>query len=227
MKRELIWYFLLLLAPLCVLPFAGQRLLSGEAAWGRELGRAYLQTVAENLVLGRKADETPAELLTRLPAGIQAGLVAADGTALGRPLPADGRCFGEVALTGRDAGLRVRAMWAGDIDPGRLRMRRFTRSAACLYAFAAFFALLGGALIGFAAVRARREMRRRLDDVADFSHRLKTPLTAISLCAELAESGRVADKAREECAETVMAEARKLGGIVDEVLAYVKEARRG
>lgn len=230
MKKELIWYFLILLVPICGLPFAGQRLLDGEAARGRSLGRAYLQVVAENFALSRQAGETAADWLARLPPNLQAGVVDASGAVVeGAALPTDGRCCGEVPLAadGSAGGRILRVTWAGAVDPGRARMQRFVRSATLLYALAASFVLLGGGLIGLSAVRARREMRRRLDDVADFSHRLKTPLTAISVCAELAETGRLDEKGRVESAETVMSEARKLGGIVDEVLAYVKEARRG
>lgn len=231
MKKELIWYFLILLVPICVLPFAGQRLLEGEAARGRDLGRAYLQVVAENFALSRAAGESSAAWLARTPPKLQAAILDADGKLVeGVPPPTDGRCFGEVPLKtaeGAQDGRRLHVAWAGAVDPGRARMQKFVRSVLLLYVFAAVFVLLGGGLIITSAFRTRREMRRRLDDVADFSHRLKTPLTAISVCAELAEAGRLDEKGRVESAETVMSEARKLGGIVDEVLAYVKEARRG
>ena len=42
MNKDLFVYFLILLVPLCVLPFAVHRFLSAELARGRTLGRAYL-----------------------------------------------------------------------------------------------------------------------------------------------------------------------------------------
>ena len=73
--------------------------------------------------------------------------------------------------------------------------------------------------------RRRRAARTQLDSVADFTHRLKTPLTSISLCADLARAGRLSAARRRDSLDTIARETAKLNTLVDEVLAYVKACR--
>ena len=121
----------------------------------------------------------------------------------------------------------MRVAWAGAQSVGARRARRLAHAELAVYAGAGAVFLLGLALVLRAVLRARRDARRQLDYVADFSHRLKTPLTSISLCAELSRSGRLDEARRRESTETIVAEAAKLDVLVDEVLAYIKDARHG
>ncbi len=225
MNKDLFAYFLILLAPLCVLPFATHRLLSAELARSRTVGNAFLQAKAENYA----AHATQRDGVWTLPATDDKLLVALID-AQGKPLsawPVDGRCFGEAPLTANSAAPRVRVAWAGNPAPGFLHRRQLHRAEFLVWTFSALFFILGIALIFRALIRSRREARRQYEMLADFTHRLKTPLTSISLCAELSRAGRLPDAQRLESVDTIVGEAAKLDALVDEVLDSVKEFRRG
>ena len=224
MNRDLLVYFLLLLLPVFALPYAAHRLLSDERTRGRETGTACLQAKAEALALRMRLDR-----LERLPATdgaapVQAALVE---NASGRVLDGEMYADGTASLAPERPGLSVRVAWAGAESVGARRARRLAHAELAVYAGAGAVFLLGLALVLRAVLRARRDARRQLDYVADFSHRLKTPLTSISLCAELSRSGRLDEARRRESTETIVAEAAKLDVLVDEVLAYIKDARHG
>lgn len=228
MARDLLVYFLILLLPVCALPYAAHRLLVDELVRGRETGTACLQAKAEALALRMRL-----ERLDRLPpadasARTQAALVEdATGRVLDGAKSEDGRCIGTASLAPERPGRSVVVAWAGAQSVGSLRARRLMRAEIAVFAVSGFIFLIGLVLVLRAVLRARREVRRQLDYVADFSHRLKTPLTAISLCAELSRSGRLDEVRRRESTETIVGEAAKLDVLVDEVLAYIKDARRG
>jgi len=224
-KFRLAVYSLLFLVPVCLLPAVTHRLIVAERSFGRETGQAYLRATAEAWAdrLGR-GEPLPAGAVGPAPAVAVAEVDAAGRLrSSGRPFPADSRCFGEARAGDR----RVRATWPGDVGRGQAHARRLSvlEQAVTVVFFALVFA-------GFLALlrellRARAATRRQVDYVADISHRLKTPLTSISLCAELAQAGRLDERRREESTQTIVAEASKLGAILDDVLAHVKEMRRG
>ena len=228
MNRDLVLYFLLLLLPVFGLPFAAHRLLVDELARGRETGTACLQAKAEALAWRMRA-----ERLERLPAeprsaAVQAALVDdASGGVVDGALPRDGRCRGCASLAPEWPGRSVVVTWAGVRSVGALRARRLMRAEAAVFVLSAFIFLIGLVLVLRAVLRARADARRQLDYVADFSHRLKTPLTSISLCAELTRSGRLNGARVRESTGTIVDEAAKLDVLVDEVLAYIKDARHG
>lgn len=224
MNKDLLIYFLFLLVPLCIFPFATHNLLSGEMARGRDMGRFCLQAQAQTLATEMKALRTkvPPADTDRPPLAIY--VVEADGTANGQAVPDDGRCIGSASLDPVFPGCSVRVMWPGE-DPGRKRRDRLFRAELIVGISCGLVFLLGSALIIHAAWRSRREARRRFEYVRDFSHRLKTPLTSISLCAELASAGRLDETLMHESMETVAAEAAKLNDLVDEVLADVEGTR--
>lgn len=204
MNRTVIVYFLLLVVPSITVPFALHRILERELSHGREMGRAYLQAQAQ--------------LASRQPSGPDPRV------AIGTAPPADGRCH---AMSTTARGERVFAWWKGDVPPGLQRRTRIhgvelTISAASLVLFAA-----GAALLVRTLNRTRNETRRQRAFVADFTHRLKTPLTSISLCAELVRAERLSPARKTEATETIVAEAEKLNGIVDEVLGFLQEPRHG
>ena len=228
MNRDLLVYFLLLLLPVFALPYAAHRLLSDERTRGRETGTACLQAKAEALALRMRLDRLERLRATDGAAPVQAALVEnASGRVLDGEMYADGRCVGTASLAPERPGLSVRVAWAGAESVGARRARRLAHAELAVYAGAGAVFLLGLALVLRAVLRARRDARRQLDYVADFSHRLKTPLTSISLCAELSRSGRLDEARRRESTETIVAEAAKLDVLVDEVLAYIKDARHG
>jgi signal transduction histidine kinase len=71
------------------------------------------------------------------------------------------------------------------------------------------------------ASRNWEEARRKTDFVANVSHELKTPLTAIRLHAEMLESGRVvSDEKRRHYLGVLVAESRRLARLVESVLTF-------
>ena len=229
MFRDILFYFLILLLPVCTLPYAAHRLLADERTRGRETGTACLQAKAEVLALRMRLERQ----WNKLPVGsadnvTQALLFDAVGNrVLDGGFPLDGRCVGVSTLAPERPDLSVRVAWAGAESVGARRARRLARAELAVCAGSGAVFLLGLVLVLRAVLRARRDARRQLDYVADFSHRLKTPLTSISLCAELSRSGRLDEARRRESTETIVAEAAKLDVLVDEVLAYIKDARHG
>jgi len=224
-KVRIFSYSLLFLAPVVLLPVITHRLIVDERTFGRETGVAYLRATAETWA-GRLAqgETLPKEPVGPAPAVVVAEVDAAGrSVASGRCFPADARCFGEAAQGGR----RVRATWPGEVGRGQMRARRLNRLEAFSYAGASALFLLGVLALLREIRRAQREARAQVDYVSDISHRLKTPLTSISLCAELAKAGRLDEDRQEESKQTIIEEASKLNVIVDEVLAHVREMRRG
>lgn len=223
MNKDLLFYFLVMLVPVVLLPVATHRLLTQELDRGRTLGTTYLQTKAELIacqmqIQGFKAPHTQGT------DPICIACVDDQGNILDENFPRDGRCFGEAALPGNR---RLRVVWAGTPSPGFLRREKLLRAEWLVGAGSGLVFLLGLGLLIRALFRARREAHQRLDYVDNFSHRLKTPLTSISLCAELAQSGRLPNGLDKEATETVARETAKLNALVDEVLAYIGEQRHG
>lgn len=180
------------------------RILAVELARGREMGLAYLRAQAELAVAAPAKVDRSVEVRT-VP-------------------PADSRCF-VCRSNGADSKLFV--CWAGEVARGELRKRQIHRieSVVCLGALVLFLA--GLFLLVRAVLRIRAEAERQRAFVSDFTHRLKTPLTSILLCAELTRSGRLSPDRVAESTGTIVSEAEKLNGIVDEVLDFMEGARNG
>ena len=227
MNKALFVSFLFLLVPLCVLPFAVHSFMAAEIRPGRDTGRASLAAEAQNLatdMVTSRSDRPRAENARR---PILAEIVDDNGrTEAGHPFPSDGRCFGEASLAPGFPGKSVRVTWPGDRGPGFVRRQQMFLVEMTVFGVCGLFILLGSGLLARAILRSRRDSQQQLEYVADFTHRLKTPLTSISLCAELTRKGRLDDARKHEAVETVIAEAAKLDVLVDEVLAYVKRCRR-
>lgn len=220
-------YFALLAVPLCVLPYAAHSLISGEMRRGKAVGQSFLRERAAHIACDIAAGREPGTEAAFAEEGIVVGFFDGRNEPVGKALPSDGRCFGEAFVDAPGKVRSVRVAWAGAENPGAARRRRLLACEATVYLGCGAFALLGVALMVRDALRARREARARLDYVADVSHRLKTPLTVVSLCSELVASGRVEGEKARDCASSAAAEAAELGVIVDEVLEYAKERRRG
>jgi signal transduction histidine kinase len=123
--------------------------------------------------------------------------------------------------------LAVKVMWSGEESPGRQRARRLRRIEFSVFGGSATLFLLAAGCLVRRHLTLRRELQEQRDAVRDFSHRLKTPITSISLCAELARDGRVNGARKRECAETIFVEATKLDRIVGEVLSHIEGGRHG
>lgn len=81
--------------------------------------------------------------------------------------------------------------------------------------------LLTGWVLQREARRNWQDARRKTDFVANVSHELKTPLTAIRLHAEMLESGRVgSDEKRQHYLRVLVAESRRLARLVESVLTF-------
>ena len=219
--------FLMLIAQLGILPYAAHRLISSEAERGKAVGTAYLQAQAEALAarMQKAAKPIPPEESAALPVLI--GVTDNTGRILHGDLPGDDRCTGIASLGPKFPDLSVKVTWRGERNPGLERMRRLHLAELTVYGVTAFIFLIAVWLILRTLHRTRRELAAHIACARDFSHRLKTPITSISLCAELAQSGRITDERKRECAETIVREASKLDGIVCEVLQHIEGSDHG
>ena len=227
MSRSSVLFLVFLALPLCVVSVAAHRLVSTEVARGRTIGRAYLQAQAKVIAAKMQstvAAEVPTED-TELP--VLVAIVDKDGTVRSGALPDDGRCFGLATLAPKFPDLSVKVMWRGERNPGQERMRRLHHAELTVYGVTAFVFFVAVGLVLRTLHRTRRELAAQIARARDFSHRLKTPITSISLCAELARDGRMSEERKRECAETIFAEATKLDRIVGEVLNHIEGGRHG
>ena len=227
MSRSSVLFLVFLALPLCVVSVAAHRLVSTEVARGRTIGRAYLQAQAKVIAAKMQstvAAEVPTED-TELP--VLVAIVDKDGTVRSGALPDDGRCFGLATLAPKFPDLSVKVMWRGERNPGQERMRRLHHAELTVYGVTAFVFFVAVGLVLRTLHRTRRELAAQIARARDFSHRLKTPITSISLCAELARNGRMSEERKRECAETIFAEATKLDRIVGEVLNHIEGGRHG
>lgn len=219
---------LLVLTALGALSALAHRFVTQERNYGRSVGTAYLQSQAELVAEQVRRSGRLAVSSVRSPLPIAAALVDAQGTVRDGNLPKGARCFGRVELGAAFPGVVVQVAWPGGADGlGARRMRRL-RTFEISVLFAALAVLLA---VAFWCLRVHLKTKRALAEqircACDFSHRLKTPITSISLCAELARSGRVPAEGRRACAETIVAEAIKLDAIVGEVLEHIEGVRHG
>lgn len=197
-------------------------------ALGPRLSGTLLQTAVLPASLGADAPDSDALGNDRLAIRITD---AADRTVLEHgtpPGPYDpgwiAREFGD-SYGGLLDGWRLRVA----IDPqaaSRLVIGGLPRSRLPAVAglIALGLALFAGALVQLR--RARRLARLRADFVAEVSHELRTPLTQIRMFNEMLLLGRVRseDDAR-RAHEIVDREARRLGRLVDNVLAFARRER--
>ncbi len=104
-----------------------------------------------------------------------------------------------------------------------IRTRNFITAVISV---AGLSALLGLIQSGRAYLRAVELARRQSEFMAAVSHEMRTPLAAMGLLAENLESG-VADRAgqRNEHTRMIREECARLGGLVDNVLAFTRDGR--
>lgn len=113
-----------------------------------------------------------------------------------------------------DAAIRVRGETVG----------AYARVSVMLMALIATLVI---ALIAMVLRRATELARLRGDFTAAVSHELRTPLTEIMLYAELIQTGRTTGTvATAEAAQVILAEARRLHNLVENVLVVARTDRR-
>jgi two-component system OmpR family sensor kinase len=169
-----------------------------------------------------------------LPGGVSVtlvGLGAADATLRGleriEVLVSIGVVLGLVVLTLWVVGvglrpLRAMAETAGAIAAGDLsrRVGRVEERGEVGRLARAIDAMLAQIERAFAARTRSEERLRRF--VADASHELRTPLTTIRGYAELLKRGVLEEAERARAVERIVAEARRMGTLVDELLTLAR-----
>lgn len=137
--------------------------------------------------------------------------------------PADG-AFAEASLAPPFAHWRVRVYYrAGGGDAGQTV--RLIVVGGCLLLLLFTTLVAGGWMLVRAAAKARQAALQQTDFVSNVSHELKTPLTTICLCAELAAEED--DPARRgEALASIVGEAERLSRLVANVLDFSRLERQ-
>lgn len=173
----------------------------------RVWGAAEVKAIASNAQAGES---------TNLAEGTALQLVVAGKTMAGP----DGKSV--LISVDRDPW-RAEIVLADDVAFRRndLRTRNFMTSVLAVAGLAALFGLFQS---GRAYFRAVELARRQSEFMAAVSHEMRTPLAAMGLLAENLASG-VADRAgqRDEHTRMIREECARLGGLVDNVLAFTRD----
>ncbi len=113
-----------------------------------------------------------------------------------------------------------------EADPGVVERRASSsRRTLVAAAIASCIVVVGFAWLLFARMlAARRSSALRVDFAAAVSHELRTPIATVRMMAELLDEERVPDDERAEVQSTLAREARRLGEIVDRLLAFSRLA---
>jgi signal transduction histidine kinase len=197
------------------------------ATWKEHDGHVYLIETARNSRKWRVRGETEvAGAATRALARESHGL--ADGLAL--RISAAGKSMAGPA--GKSAFSSAnRDTWRTEVvladEAAYLRSDVRTRNfMAAVISVAGLAVLFGMMQAGRSYLRAVELARRQSEFMAAVSHEMRTPLAAMRLLAENLESG-VADRAgrREEHTRMIREECARLGGLVDNVLAFTRGQR--
>lgn len=213
MNREMISYFIIIVISAIAITIAGLRLLTYEVDRGRHLGKAYLQLQAEHIATSIKNNER--NILNTTNGTIKVlHFIGNDPS-----MPQDGRCFG-IAAFGPTPEETVRTCWPGESNPGLARSQRFSRAETALRLFFLIALFSGLVLLACAAIREHRKSASYRKRVAELSHRLRTPLTALSICAELLDSDKLDDTKRRQAISTIHDRSRLLSERLDELITF-------
>ena len=115
-------------------------------------------------------------------------------------------------------------------DPYEAASRAMSAARAVWMLVGALFLVIavGGAALLWALTSEIRLARKKTTFVANVSHELKTPLTSIRLFAEMLLSGRQKDEERRrEYLRTMVSEAERLSRLVENVLSFSRDGKRG
>lgn len=221
-------FFLLLLSiPLCVLTYAAHVLISSEMHRGREVGRAFLRSKAQLMANEVKKSASLAIPLHNNEPKVLISIVNDKNESFGDTIPDDGRCTAKVSLMPEFKNHFLVAAWPGKDNPGLQRKRKLIMTEIAVCAISLSILLITAYLMIRSSIRQNKEAQKKIDLVNDFSHRLKTPITSISICAELSLSEHIDTKRKLECAQTIASEAVKLDNIVNEILWHIEGKRNG
>jgi len=106
---------------------------------------------------------------------------------------------------------------SGDVFRAKESNARLTALVAALL-FGLF--LLGAAVLTAYTRREAREAERKITFVAQVSHELRTPLTSIRMFADLLGEPGLPDAKRAKFAGTISTESRRLGALIERLLAF-------
>lgn len=199
----------------------------------------YLYSTPEGYRKEVALDIEPLALLSRMPEFLRqcgaddasdlspratiAEVRSADGKLL---MPASiaptGSIYGEARLSAPLPSWYIRLYRRGGDSALAADLGRFTFIGIALMFLLISTLIGGGALLVRDARRARMEARSQVDFVAAVSHELKTPLTTICLCSELAASESITDNQRKRALASISSEAERLKRMVLAVLDFGK-----
>lgn len=103
----------------------------------------------------------------------------------------------------------------------RARGERRAVSEAALIGVALVILLIGLCFVVYASIQESRLNALRSEFVANVSHELKTPLSAVRMFAELLLEGKVRDESKRKLyLETIMRESERLSALIENVLDF-------
>ena len=211
------------------------------ARWGKAFSTGmYLFTAQDGKEIA--LDIEPLALLSRMPDFLRqcgadgevdlsprstiAEVRSADGKLL---MPASiaptGNIYGEARLSHPLPSWYIRLYRRGGDSALAADLGRFTFIGVAIMFLLLSTLIGGGALLVRDVRRARREARLQVDFVATVSHELKTPLTTICLCSELAAGDSISDAQRKRALASILSEAERLKRMVLALLDFGKLER--
>ena len=116
------------------------------------------------------------------------------------------------------------APWAADAEEcvreNDIAIARILWISGCVVGLMFLALVAGGWLLVRAARQAREESLKKTDFVSNITHEFKTPLTAICLCAELAQDDMLGHERRQKALKAIAAESKRLKELVINVLDF-------
>lgn len=131
-----------------------------------------------------------------------------------------GSIFGEATLAPLAPGWNIRLYRRGGDTAVAADGVRLALVGAALVLLLVSTLVAGGALLVRSARAAAQEAQRQTDFVSNMSHELKTPLTTICMCAEIASLDSLPEARRKAAFASIAKEANRLREMVDAVLQF-------
>ncbi len=195
------------------------------AAWQEHAGVEYLIEIRSGTWRVHTADDVraAAEQAMKIPTlnladGLAIHLSVADKTVVG------GKGIETLSINDHHGWKsEVVLADAAAYQRGETRTRNIITAVIAVAGIAALFGLFQS---GRAYLRAVELARRQSEFMAAVSHEMRTPLAAMGLLAENLESG-AAERAgkRDEHVRMIREESARLGGLIDNVLAFTRDKR--
>ena len=196
---------------------------SRPAAWHEHAGVEYLMEIRSGTWRVHTADDVRAAAEESMGT---AKLNLADGLAIHLSID-DKTLAGAKGI--ESLSIREQDGWkaevvladAGAYQRGEIHTRNIITAVIAVAGIAALFGLFQS---GRAYLRAVELARRQSEFMAAVSHEMRTPLAAMGLLAENLESG-AAERAgqRDEHVRMIREESARLGGLIDNVLAFTRD----